>query len=461
MATRWRWLRLDSLTLRVVAFSTVLAMVALVVVGTLLSTFFRQATEQGFESLLSAHLFNLVGSVGVSEAGTLEGTPNLGDIRFTIANSGWYWSVEPITDRLSGTIQSPSMVEAIPVAPVEEMPFDRDYQRRYVMEGPAGDLIQVLETEFVLDEEDRVARFRVMGNRSDLEEDISFFDRQLYTYLAFFGLGMIAINAAAIVIALQPLRRVSSALADIRSGTARSLDGRFPAEIAPLASETNALIESNRRIIERSRTQVGNLAHSLKTPLAVLMNEGRALGGAKGRLIDEQAAAMQLQIEHYLQRARIAAQRDSVVFRTQLNDTLTRLLRVMAKLNPSIRLDASMDEDEFVFAGEKEDFEELAGNLLENAFKWAKSRVVVHLGAVADADVRLVEFVIEDDGPGIPEEQAREALRRGKRLDETKPGTGLGLAIVADLVKEYGGTLRLERAEIGGLRVVVTLPRAE
>jgi signal transduction histidine kinase len=461
MATRWRWLRLDSLTLRVVAFSTVLAMIALVVVGTLLSTFFRQATEQSFESLLSAHLFNLVGAVGVSEAGFLQGTPNLGDIRFTIANSGWYWSVEPITDQLSGSLQSPSMIEAIPVAPVAEMPFDRDYQRRYVMEGPAGDLIQVLETEFVLDEDDRVARFRVMGNRSELEEDIGFFDRQLYTYLAIFGLGMIAINAAAIVIALQPLRRVSSALADIRAGTARSLDGRFPAEIAPLASETNALIESNRRIIERSRTQVGNLAHSLKTPLAVLMNEGRALGGAKGRLIGEQSAAMQQQIEHYLQRARIAAQRDSVVFRTQLNETVTRMLRVMAKLNPSIRLEASIADDALVFAGEKEDFEELAGNLLENAFKWAASRVSVQLEPEAIGASRTIRFTIEDDGPGIPEEQAREALRRGRRLDETKPGTGLGLSIVADLVKEYGGTLHLERATIGGLRVVVVLPRAE
>jgi signal transduction histidine kinase len=461
MATTWRWLRLDSLTLRVVAFSTVLAMIALVVVGTLLSTFFRQATEQSFESLLSAHLFNLVGAVGVSEAGFLQGTPNLGDIRFTIANSGWYWSVEPITDQLSGSLQSPSMIEDIPVAPVAEMPFDRDYQRRYVMEGPAGDLIQVLETEFVLDEDDRVARFRVMGNRSELEEDIGFFDRQLYTYLAIFGLGMIAINAAAIVIALQPLRRVSSALADIRAGTARSLDGRFPAEIAPLASETNALIESNRRIIERSRTQVGNLAHSLKTPLAVLMNEGRALGGAKGRLIGEQSAAMQQQIEHYLQRARIAAQRDSVVFRTQLNETLTRMLRVMAKLNPSIRLEASIAEDELVFAGEREDFEELAGNLLENAFKWAASRVSVRLEPELSGGSRTIRFTIEDDGPGIPEEQAREALRRGRRLDETKPGTGLGLSIVADLVKEYGGTLHLERATIGGLRVVVVLPRAE
>lgn len=460
MAGRRQWLRLDSLALRVVAFSTVWALIALVVVGTLLSTFFRQATEQGFQSLLSAHLFNLVGSVGVSETGSLQGTPNLGDIRFTVANSGWYWAVEPVTDQLTGSLESPSMVETVPVLPVADLPFDVNYQRNYVLEAPTGDLIEVLETEFVLDEADRVARFRVIGNRSELEEDIAAFSRQLYTYLAIFGFGMIAINAVAILVALRPLGRVSSALADIRAGSARNLDGKFPAEIAPLAAETNALIESNRRIIERSRTQVGNLAHSLKTPLAVLMNEGRALGGDKGRLIDQQAGAMQQQIEHYLQRARMVAQRDTVVFRTEISATLARMLRVMAKLNPSTILDADIDQ-KLVFAGEKEDLEEIAGNLLENAFKWAKSRVAVTVRPFAVDETPCIELVIEDDGPGIPEEQAREALRRGRRLDETKPGTGLGLAIVADLAKEYGGTLLLERSTLGGLRAIVRLPRAE
>ncbi len=460
MAGRRQWLRLDSLALRVVAFSTVWALIALVVVGTLLSTFFRQATEQGFQSLLSAHLFNLVGSVGVSETGSLQGTPNLGDIRFTIANSGWYWAVEPVTDQLTGSLESPSMVETVPVLPVAELPFDANYQRNYVLEAPNGDLIEVLETEFVLDEADRVARFRVIGNRSELEDDIAAFSRQLYTYLAIFGFGMIAINAGAILVALRPLGRVSSALADIRAGSARNLDGNFPAEIAPLAAETNALIESNRRIIERSRTQVGNLAHSLKTPLAVLMNEGRALGGEKGRLIDQQAGAMQQQIEHYLQRARMAAQRDTVVFRTEVSSTLARMLRVMTKLNPSTTLDAAIDQ-KLVFAGEKEDLEEIAGNLLENAFKWAKSRVTVTVRPFSNDTTPCLELMIEDDGPGIPEEQAREALRRGRRLDETKPGTGLGLAIVADLAKEYGGTLLLERSTLGGLRAIVRLPRAE
>ena len=289
--------------------------------------------------------------------------------------------------------------------------------------------------------------------------EIATFQRRLLTYLSLFGVGMIAINAIAILLGLQPLRRVRNALAMVREGTAQRLDGRFPAEIEPLANETNALIENNRRIVERSRTQVGNLAHSLKTPLAVLLNEGRALGGAKGQLIAEQAASMQKQVEHYLQRARVAAQRDSVVYRTPVTPLVQRMVRVLRKLNPQTNLSLSLPAAEIVFAGEREDLEELLGNLLENAMKWAKSAVQVSVVPLTGKDdpAGLFEIGIEDDGPGIPEDKAREALKRGRRLDETKPGTGLGLAIVADLVNEYGGVLALERSGMGGLKAVVRL----
>ena len=193
---------------------------------------------------------------------------------------------------------------------------------------------------------------------------------------------MILINAIAILLGLRPLGQVSRALALVREGTAQRLGGRFPAEIEPLANETNALIENNRRIVERSRTQVGNLAHSLKTPLAVLLNEARALGGAQGRLITDQATAMQSQLEHYLQRARIAAQRDSVVYRTPVTPLLQRMVRVMEKLNERMKIAFSAPASEVIFAGEREDLEEIVGNLLENAMKWARSS---RLGVAAAA----------------------------------------------------------------------------
>jgi signal transduction histidine kinase len=451
-----------SLTFRVIAFSTLWAVVTLIVIATIISTLYRDASERGFESLLSAHLFNLIGSVGVSDTGELTGSPDLGDLRFSEPNSGWYWSVEPVSGGVTGNLQSVSMTEPIPSPSPAQVPFNLSYQRNYMTPGIKGEELEVFESEFELDDKGRVARFRVMGNRTELENDIGSFERRLATYLLIFGVGMIAINAVAILIGLQPLVRVRRALALVREGTARRLDGRFPTEIEPLANETNALIENNKRIVERSRTQVGNLAHSLKTPLAVMLNEGRALGGDKGRLIVDQASAMQTQVEHYLQRARVAAQRDSVVYRTPVSPTLQRVVRVVEKLNPAMAISLSLPTAEVLFAGEREDLEEIAGNLLDNAMKWGRSKVAVSVAtAQAGPDSHWFRLAIEDDGPGIPEDKAREALKRGARLDETKPGSGLGLAIVSDLVREYQGSLALERSALGGLAVVVKLRRAE
>ncbi|MGB3500342.1 MAG: ATP-binding protein [Mesorhizobium sp.] len=447
-----------SLAVRAITFSTVWAVLALVVIATLVSTLFREASERGFDNLLSANLFNLVASVGASADGQLTGSPQLGDERYLIPDSGWYWSVEPVAAGLKGELKSDSMLSAIASPSVVAVPFDGSFRRRYGATGPDGQNVAVLETEVVLGESDRIARYRVTGNLDEVDAEIDAFNRQLYAYLALFGLGMVAINAAAILFGLRPLGRVREALSSVREGTARRLDGTFPTEIEPLANETNALIENNRRILERSRTQVGNLAHSLKTPLAVLTNEGRTIGGQKGELINTQTAAMKQQIDHYLQRARIASQRESVVFRTPVEPVLERMVRVMGKLNPRMKL-AFVPGGPAVFAGEREDLEEIVGNLLENAMKWgnADARTTLLPG---DGDEAMFSIVIEDDGPGIPEDQAREALKRGRRLDETKPGTGLGLAIVSDVVAEYQGRLELGRSELGGLKAVVRLPKA-
>jgi signal transduction histidine kinase len=458
LASRWRGLAPRSLAVRVVAFSTVWAILALVLIYTVITTLYRETSERGFNSLLSAHLFNLIGSVGVSPAGSLTGSPDLGDLRFSEPGSGWYWTVEPLSEGLTGNLRSSSMTAPVTSPDISNVPFNASFQRNYAIDGIDGEELQVLEAEFVLDAKNRVARFRVMGNRTELEDEIWIFERRLLTYLSLFGFGMIAINAIAILLGLRPLGQVSRALALVREGSAQRLDGSFPAEIEPLASETNALIENNRRIVERSRTQVGNLAHSLKTPLAVLLNEARSLGGAQGQLITEQARAMQSQLDHYLQRARIAAQRDSVVFRTPVTPLLQRMVRVMEKLGERARIGFTPPPAEIVFAGEREDFEEIVGNLMENAVKWARSSVQLSVAALPPVSgENRFALTIEDDGPGIPEDKAREALRRGRRLDETKPGTGLGLSIVSELVNEYGGSIALDRGALGGLRVTVVL----
>ncbi len=457
-------LGLRSLALRVVTLSTLWVIIALVVVATLIQSLYRDAAERSFQSLLSAHLYSLVGAVSLTPEGELYGKPELGEIRYASADSGWYWSVDPVSASVRGHLGSVSLgSKIIPVKSVSEAPFDQSFMRSYVVQTSTGEDLSVVETEVVLDSTDKIARFRVMGNLNEVKEEISDFRNRLYIYLGLFGLGSILINAAIILFGLRPLDHVRRTLADIREGRSNRVDADLPLEIAPLAQEMNALIENNHRIVERSRTQVGNLAHSLKTPLSVLMNEGRNIGGRQGQLVIEQSDAMQVQIQHYLQRARVAAQRDSVVFRAPVTPVLERMIRVTAKLNPHLKVTFSNQFPAAIFAGEKEDLEEIVGNIMENAAKWGRSKIHLSLRAAQKPDAgegasNQFEILIEDDGEGLPADKMAEALKRGKRIDESKPGTGLGLAIVQDTVREYGGTLGLSKASLGGLAVQITLP---
>ncbi len=447
----------NSLTLRAIFFSTIWAAISLVAIASVITALYRSAAEKSFANILSAQLFNLIAATDIDDTGKLNGAPDLGDIRYQQPNSGWYWSVEPVTSKVSGGLKSLSLDGADIAAPgVGVVPFTTDFRRNYLAGGLDGETLNVYETEVSLGTEDQVARFRVMGNNNEFEAEISEFSKSLYLYLTLFGLGSIAVNAIAILAGLRPLKRAREALAAVREGKSHRLDGEFPQEIEPLANEMNALIDNNRRIVERSRTQVGNLAHSLKTPLSVIINEGREVGGRPGKLVGEQAQAMQTQIQHYLQRARVAAQRGSVVFRAPVLPVIERMLRVMRKLNTEKVFGFDGHAGEVMFAGESEDFEEILGNLLENAAKWGNKRIQIAIAASGSA----FTVTISDDGPGLGDNQIGEALKRGKRLDETKPGTGLGLAIVADTVREYGGELKLGRSDLGGLDVSFTLPRA-
>lgn len=448
---------LRSLSFRVISLSTLWTIISFIAIATIISTLYGEARLKSFQQLLSAHLFSVIASVSVND-GTLAGRPDPGEVRYSSPLSGWYWSVEPAADNLKGSLRSVSLGERNIDSPSTlNVPFDTSFQRQYTEAGPNGQQLSVVETEVVLDADNRVARFRVMGNLSEVEGEIADFRYTLYFYLGIFGLGGTLINAAVILFGLRPLDRVRRSLGDIREGKVTRLDEDLPNEIAPLAREMNALIDNNRRIMDRSRTQVGNLAHSLKTPLSVLVNESRTIGGTEGRLIAEQSAAMQIQVQHYLQRARVAAQRDSVVFRAPVTPILERLVRVTAKLNPHMDIKFNNYMDDVIFAGEQEDLEEIVGNLMENAGKWGRRIITLTLARVEQG----FEISVEDDGPGLAAEQIQDALARGKRLDETKPGTGLGLSIVNDTVREYGGTLTLERSSLlGGLHARLILPTA-
>ncbi|MBB3978634.1 signal transduction histidine kinase [Rhizobium azooxidifex] len=456
-----------SLTFRVLLLASLWSAVALVVIALVISTLYRRSAEGAFRDLLRAQLYNVINSVSTDESFQLTGSPQLGDLRFSQPQTGWYWIVEPIGDNFPSEPMSSTSLGygSIPIPDTETIPFDTRYERYYTTEDTFGNRVEVVETEVVLDQDGRTARFRIAGNRNVLEDDIRAFSRNLYLALAGFGFGSLCLNAVAILIGLKPLDHVRKALEQIRAGQAEQLSGTFPREIQPLASEVNALIDSNRRIIERARMQVGNLAHSLKTPIAVLLNEARVLSPSHGELVRTQAEAMQSQVQSYLNRARIAAQRESVLARTEAGPVLQRLARVMRRLNVDIDFPVSIEPEDLMVAMEQQDLEEVVGNLLENAARYARNTVAIRAMLAPDVAEggdaqrrRWVLLEVEDNGPGLEPDQIQEALKRGRRLDESKPGTGLGLSIVREITSEYQGTLTLARGPLGGLLARLTLP---
>ncbi|MGL4406409.1 MAG: histidine kinase, partial [Notoacmeibacter sp.] len=280
------------MSFRVVTVSTILVALALLLVSFIIVDLYRSAIERRFDNLLSAHLFSLVASTDVTATNQLVGAPQIGEQRYRQPGTGWVWEVLPANDFVKGRLAS-SFFDADLASPdVETVPFDQTFERRYNVEDSTGKMLRVLETEVQLGANTSIARFRVAGNLAEVEEETSSFFRQLVSFLSAVGLLMIAVNAAAIVFGLRPLDKARQELGRVRAGDAAALEGTFPQEIEPLANEINALIDSNKRIVDRARVQVGDLAHALKTPLAVIINEAGANNSAGAKTISEQAGIM-------------------------------------------------------------------------------------------------------------------------------------------------------------------------
>lgn len=459
--------RFNSLTSRVLLFATIWAVVGLVVMAIVVSALFRQSAERGLRDLLRAQLFATINAVSIDETTKeLTGVPEMSELGFVQPESGWYWSVEPLGDYKVAPLRSASFEGVtVPTVPHSVVPYNARFERYYATTDSVGNDVRVAEAEIQLDDEDHAVRFRMIGNHAVVQQDVQAFQRSLSLALLVFGIGSLLVNALAILLGLRPLDRVRKALSRIRNGEADRLDGSFPREIQPMASEVNALIDSNRRLVERARMQVGNLAHSLKTPIAVLINEARTLDAPHGEVVRSQAEAMQAQVQSYLNRARIAAQRDSILARTDVEPVVERLVRVMRKLHPDKVFETHFGSKGLMLAVETQDFEETIGNLIDNASRFAKRLIRISVGMAPDGMVGadsqrrgwiLVE--VEDDGPGLEPGEIKEALKRGRRLDESKPGTGLGLSIVSEIASEYQGRFSLTRSAMGGLNAALVLP---
>jgi signal transduction histidine kinase len=295
----------------------------------------------------------------------------------------------------------------------------------------------------------------VAGDMVEVERQTSEFNNTLLWSFLLLGIGLVAAIMVQVRIGLLPLRRVSESLARIRDGKARRLDGKFPTEIAPLASELNSLIQHSEEVVGRARTHVSNLAHFLKTPLSVLTAEADAEPGPLADTVKRQVASMRRQVDHYLSRARAAGSLDVLGNRTQVAVVMKDLSRVIARIHAAagIEIDAECSDDIY-FRGERQDLEEMMGNLIDNACKWARGEVRVRCER---AGGRLV-LTVEDDGPGLSVEQRAQVGERGERLDESVPGSGLGLAIVRDISKLYGGFFVLDASSLGGVLARLELP---
>ena len=329
--------------------------------------------------------------------------------------------------------------------------------------GPENQHLRVVSRRVDLTPEnsaDAEFTFLVAGDLVEVDRQTREFNTTLFWSFLVLGLGLIGAILVQVRIGLQPLRRVSEALAHIRDGQARRLVGHFPTEIAPLAGELNSLIQHSEEVVGRARTHVSNLAHFLKTPLSVLAAEADAheKDGDAAPLADmvrRQVTVMRRQVDHYLARARAAGSLDVLGNRTQVSAVVEDLGRVIERIHAArnIRIETICPDDVY-FRGERQDLEEMLGNLIDNGCKWAKSRVRV---ACAQEGGRLV-LTVEDDGPGLSAEQRGQVGARGERLDESVPGTGLGLAIVRDISKLYGGFLTLDGSPLGGLLTRLELP---
>ncbi len=435
---------------------------SLAVAGFVLITVYRASVERSFDERLGVYLKTLVGALATQAdgAGTFRQPDNLGEARFELPLSGWYWVVRRAADGRV-VVTSPSLTGEVLRLPSDiGTPPDRDRIIRAYLEGPDGQRLRMLEREVDFDGRD-LFRLAVAGNAGDLEADISGFSWRTTLLLAAVGFGLVISTFAQVRLGLTPLDRMRGALLRIRAGEAEQLEGPFPAEIAPLAHELNTLIQTNREATERARTHVGNLAHALKTPISVLLNEARASDCTIAPHVIEQVGLMRAHVEHPLERARLAAQRRVIGVVTEVEPVVDRLVRAMRRIHESraVTLESTV-EPGIRFRGEREDLEEALGNLVDNACKWAESRVdvTVRMSDHGAGERRFFTVLVDDDGPGIDPDGRGEALKRGHRLDQKVPGSGLGLSIVAELAALYGGEFDLDRAPLGGLRCRLVLP---
>jgi signal transduction histidine kinase len=458
-------MRANSLALRLFLSATAWAVIILLITGIVLSSLYRHAVERAFDRRLGVYLRTLVADVASPEEAGEKFPQSLGEPLFELPLSGWYWQVTRLDPGKTEVRASRSLWDGgLPHLEAYGIAVGADGSREGYISGPEDQRLRLVERNIDLGDEGHYL-VTVAGDAAEISEETRSFDQALIITFSILAAVLLLTTTFQVRFGLAPLKRITDGLAAIRSGSAERLAGKFPEEIAPLARETNALIDANKEIVERARTHVGNLAHALKTPLSVMVNEATARGNEPfAQKILEQVDIMRDQVARHLERARLAAGLTVVGSVTEVVPAVTALARTMEKIHRNKNLTIEVHAgDKAKFHGERPDFEEMMGNLVDNACKWASSRVAIEVASERPDQVsarQVIRIIVDDDGRGLSPSEREQVAKRGQRLDETKPGSGLGLSIVVELAALYGGSLTLGTAPLGGLRAELVLPAA-
>ncbi len=454
----------NSLVGRLIWLAAGWSLIVLVAMGVALTAFFHDAAVSRIDRTLAGLIDSLYSGSTVDPGGEVVAPP-LTDEQALRVYSGRYWQIADFHGgRLHPVSRSRSLFDADLSAPPKVMAEARARPGRpvfYDSTGPAQNGKEptraALQIVFLPGHPGPVAIF-VAENRASLEQDARRFAWRIAVSLVILGAGLVAAVVLQVRVGLRPLFSMGREVAEVRTGRAQRIGRDYPAELAPLAGELNALLDHNQETVERQRTHVGNLAHALKTPLAVMLSEADRHPGPLAEVVRRQAAAMQGQVERHLRRARAAARSQASGERTPVDEVMEELARMLGSVFRTRDLDWDSAPG-LCFRGERQDLQEMVGNLMENACKYGRSAVIARAEPVARGRLSIV---VEDDGDGLPEDRYGEVLKRGARLDEQAPGSGLGLSIADELARAYGGTLALGRSKaLGGLRVELTLPAAD
>ncbi|CAG4882372.1 Two-component sensor histidine kinase [Georgfuchsia toluolica] len=451
----------NSLRIRLLAGTLFWIITSVLVAGWGLGQLFHQHIEAQFEAELKNHLDQLTAQLILDDQNQAQIRLPPSDPRLNKPLSGLYWQIDRIAAAgehpVKAVLRSRSLWDESLAVPADAPADGEIHQHR--IDGPEGVALRVAERAVTID----MHSFKLMvaANESLMTEPIADFKDHLWLALGILGMGLTFAASMQVFVGLAPLRSMQDALGRVRRGDARQMEGTFPNEILPLVNEFNSVLVQNAEVVERARTQAGNLAHALKTPLSVLANAANASerrDDELARLVTSQVDAVRKQVDYHLSRAQAAASVQVPGMRTTVEPVIQGLVRVMQCVHADRWLDFVVlsDQANLAFRGEEQDLQEMLGNLIDNASKWARSRIEIR---VKEESGKL-RISVDDDGNGIAEAERDSVIKRGVRADEQVPGTGLGLAITADLARMYGGDLLLAKSSLGGLQASLILPAA-